>query len=174
MRALRPSDLEAFLAYRSDPEIARYQGWSDFSRDEARGFIDSMQDVNGPRAGSWVQLGIALKNGDLLVGDIGLHIGKDGHAAQIGYSCARAYQRQGLASEAVGLVIEKIRTHTGCQWIHAIVDSRNAASERLLVRLGFEVSSVQSTEDVGGECAELTYALPLPTGRATGKAGNSG
>ena len=27
LRRFRPEDLDAFVAYRSDPQVARYQGW---------------------------------------------------------------------------------------------------------------------------------------------------
>ena len=39
LRQLKPSDLEAFLAYRTDPDVCKYQGFEVFSQQEAIDFI---------------------------------------------------------------------------------------------------------------------------------------
>lgn len=39
LRALPADDVDDFLAYRSDPERARYQGWQPMDRDAARVFL---------------------------------------------------------------------------------------------------------------------------------------
>ena len=39
LRRLRPSDLAAFQAYRSIPELGRFQGWSPMSEAEAAAFL---------------------------------------------------------------------------------------------------------------------------------------
>jgi hypothetical protein len=45
LRRLSVSDLAAFQAYRSDPELGRYQGWSPMSEPEARAFLEEMNGV---------------------------------------------------------------------------------------------------------------------------------
>ena len=35
LRRFSPGDVEAFHAYRADPGVARYQSWSDFTREQA-------------------------------------------------------------------------------------------------------------------------------------------
>jgi RimJ/RimL family protein N-acetyltransferase len=35
-------DLEQFLAYRQDPQVARFQGWSTLSDAEGQSFINEM------------------------------------------------------------------------------------------------------------------------------------
>jgi RimJ/RimL family protein N-acetyltransferase len=51
-RHLRPferGDLAAFVAYRSDPEVARYQSWdSSFSPPDAERFRDSQRGLRSP------------------------------------------------------------------------------------------------------------------------------
>lgn len=39
LRKLEPKDLDAFHAYRSDPVVARYQGWSAMHREGAQSFF---------------------------------------------------------------------------------------------------------------------------------------
>lgn len=39
LRPLRPTDLPAFLAYRADPAVTRFQGFDTYSEAEAAAFI---------------------------------------------------------------------------------------------------------------------------------------
>src|SRR5512139_2590967 len=59
LRRLRTSDLAAFQAYRSIPELGRFQGWSPMSEAEALSFLAEMSETRLFTAGDWVQLGIA-------------------------------------------------------------------------------------------------------------------
>jgi len=154
--------MDAFRSYRSDPEVARYQGWSPMGEQEACAFIDAMADVEGPRLGTWVQLGIACVDDDRLIGDIGLYVSPDGSSAQIGYSCAVPYQRQGLTTEALRLVISEMFARTQCQSIRAVVDPRNIPSKRLLARLGFVVIDAFAGQSEVSRLADDTYELPRP------------
>jgi len=165
LRALAEHDLEHFHDYRCDPEVARYQGWSAMSIGDAKAFIDSMRDVKGPRLGAWIQLGIALKSNNRLIGDVGLHIDPSGQTAQIGYSCARPFQQQGLTTEAVRLLTEGVFKYTGCERIRASIDTRNIPSERLLLRLGFVPVGEDAVLCGDGAWMEVAYEL-LPAGPA--------
>ena len=43
LRQFKESDLEAFLAYRNDPEVARYQGWkTPYPREKPLLFVQNM------------------------------------------------------------------------------------------------------------------------------------
>lgn len=161
LRALRAKDAEAFLGYRSDPEVARYQGWSTMDASTACEFIRTMESVNGPKAGAWIQLAIAWSGSDLLIGDIGLWLSHDGKVAKIGYSCARQFQRQGLTTEAVSALIDALVRFTPCETIRATVDSRNTASERLLLGLSFQQTEAATPEPDSSGISELTYELDL-------------
>ena len=39
IRRFRPEDIDAFAAYRSDPDVARYQSWEAFTRAQAETFV---------------------------------------------------------------------------------------------------------------------------------------
>jgi aminoglycoside 6'-N-acetyltransferase len=167
LRRLRPDDAAAFRGYRSDPDVGRYQGWSPMDEAEALAFIDGMRDVGGPVPGQWIQLAIALRDGDGLVGDVGLHLGEDGREVQVGYSCARAFQRQGLTSEAVRLLLAAVSQGTACTKAVAVIDSRNIASERLLRSLHFNAVTSVSTVFRGEPCIEVTYERAIEGATAT-------
>ncbi|MFZ1311336.1 MAG: GNAT family N-acetyltransferase, partial [Chitinophagaceae bacterium] len=55
IRNLRLSDLVAFHAYRSDPEVTKYQGFDVFSMMQAEDFINAQADKEFGKAGEWVQ-----------------------------------------------------------------------------------------------------------------------
>jgi RimJ/RimL family protein N-acetyltransferase len=116
LRALRRSDLQAFLAYRSDPEVARFQGWAPISPEQAAAFLAEMAAPTAWPEGEWLQLAIARSADDALVGDIGL---------------------------------------PGARCLRAVSDSRNAASLRLLERLGFAEVRREATVVKGEACTDV-------------------
>jgi RimJ/RimL family protein N-acetyltransferase len=58
--------------------------------------------------------------------------------AEIGFSLATPFQGRGYAAEAVRLMIRHLFTERGLHRISAECDARNAASARLLERVGFQ------------------------------------
>ena len=49
------ADLDEFVAYRADPDVARYQSWSDYTAESGRALIASMQDLGPGVPGEWYQ-----------------------------------------------------------------------------------------------------------------------
>ena len=75
LRNFRDEDIDSYLVYRNDPEVAKYQDWDiPYSRAQAEKFIKSVKDMNAPKQGDWLQVAIALKETDELIGDIGCFI----------------------------------------------------------------------------------------------------
>jgi len=72
LRRLAVADLAAFQAYRRDPELGRYQGWSPMPDAEAAVFLSEMSRAPIFFPGSWSQLGITEPPDPSLIGDIGL------------------------------------------------------------------------------------------------------
>ncbi len=59
LRPLRDEDLDALVAYRNDPEVARYQDWEEISRDDALSLVhahDADRSLGAP--GRWQQIAI--------------------------------------------------------------------------------------------------------------------
>lgn len=61
---------------------------------------------------------------------------------EIGYVLGEKYQRRGYASEAVGTIIPYLFQEYGLYMIEAKYNENNAASARLLSRLGFRIDGV--------------------------------
>jgi len=156
LRRLRADDLSAFAAYRADPVLARYQGWSPMSEEQALDFLLEMQSAPAFVAGEWFQLGIAAAEDDALLGDIGVCVHAEGHA-EIGFTLAQAAQGRGLATEAVGLLMALLFEWAEVQRIVGITDARNTASVRLLQRLGMVHTQTLETVFRGGPCTEWVF-----------------
>lgn len=159
LRRLRTGDLSAFQAYRSIPELGRYQGWSPLTDGAAAAFLAEMSTAPLFSLGEWVQLGIAEPDTDRLVGDIGLFVSADGLTGEIGFTLAPAAQGRGIATAAVRQALQLLFRVTPVQRVFGITDSRNAASIRLLMRVGFRHQESRSTSFRGEPCVEEVYVL---------------
>ena len=157
LRRLGAGDLLAFQAYRGDPGLGRYQGWQAMDEAAALAFLRDMAGCAFCAPGSWFQLAIARRDDDGLVGDIGIHLHTDGRGAEIGFTLARAAQGQGLASEAVHAAVDLIWAHTAAERVLGITDTRNAASLRLLRRVGLRPFSTLAVVFRGEACEEQFF-----------------
>jgi RimJ/RimL family protein N-acetyltransferase len=141
LRAFEPADADALAAYRSEPSVARYQSWdAPYPRAAAHELIAAMAGMTGPVPGEWIQ--IAIEHGGRLAGDVAVGLSGDGRTATIGYTLAPAMQGRGVASEAVGAVVDRLFAELGVHRVEASLDPRNLASARLVERLGFELEGV--------------------------------
>jgi RimJ/RimL family protein N-acetyltransferase len=160
LRRFQEADLSAFVAYRSDPEVARYQSWSSISVGEAREFIRQKGPAQFGIPGRWFQIAIALSETDKLIGDVGLCIGEyDPARAEIGFTLSRENQGRGFASEAVKKVLELLFEKNGVERIEAITDSRNVASIELLRRVGMKYEKTDEAWFKDAMCHEHRFAI---------------
>lgn len=139
LRPFRAEDLAAFVAYRSHPEVARYQSWdTTYSMVDAEELLASQKGVELGAPGPWVQLAAVDRQSGTLCGDCAVRVVTDQPAtAEVGVTFAPAQQGSGLATEALTAVIAELFEHHGLHRIYAQADDRNVAVHRLLERLGF-------------------------------------
>jgi RimJ/RimL family protein N-acetyltransferase len=139
LRPFRADDLPAFVAYRSAPEVARYQSWdTTFSMADAERFLDEQQEVEFGRPGGWVQLAATDRETGALCGDCAVHVLADQPGtAEVGVTFAPEHQGSGLATEALSAVVTRLFEDHGLHRVYAEADDRNVAVQRLLERLGF-------------------------------------
>ena len=138
LRPFQDSDLEPFVAYRSDPDVARYQSWElPYTKEQAAAFLQRQKRVQPGSQGEWYQLAIERKQQAGLIGDCAFHVlAHDARQAEIGFSLARQYQRQGYATEAVLCLLEYLFGGLGLHRVTATCDAENHASAQLLERIG--------------------------------------
>jgi len=159
LRRLHPRDLAAFQAYRSLPELGRYQGWSPMSDAEALQFLDEVHHSPLFAPGHWAQLGIAEPTSDALVGDIGLYLSEDGTSGEVGFTLHPAFQGRGVATLAVREALQVFFSATSATSVLGITDERNLPSVRLLERIGFEFTESRQVVFRGEPCTERVYVL---------------
>jgi RimJ/RimL family protein N-acetyltransferase len=162
LRRFRADDLARFMAYRNDPDVARYQSWESISLAEAQAFIQAERDAWMGSPGVGVQIAIELRATGELIGDCYFRIEPDDpRQAEIGYTLATHAQGQGLATEAVSAWLTYAFGAFALHRITATVDCQNLRSVALLERLGMrrEGHFLQNIWFKGAWGDEYLYAM---------------
>lgn len=143
-------------------EIRSQMPWDPQTRDMAA-TIAMLAEI---AARPWDELGwrqfAVLDRDDRIIGDIGVNFGSPTTGqAELGFAFAPHARGQGLASESIGALVERLFDRARVHRIEATTDARNVPTQALLTRLRFrqEAHYVQSwpLED-GSWSDELGYA----------------
>jgi aminoglycoside 6'-N-acetyltransferase len=140
LRRFTPADAGPLAAYRSIPEVARFQDWdAPYPAERAAAFVAWLTEHHPDEPGEWYQLAIAERGApDRLIGDCGFRPRADEPAVvDVGFTFHPAMQGRGYATEAVGEVLRYLFEDRGKHKVCADCDTRNDASWRLMERLGF-------------------------------------
>lgn len=137
LRRFRPDDALPLAAYRSDPAVARYQGWTAPVPPQAAAALVEDFAAGDPVRPGWFQYAIELTAEGRLIGDIGVNLHDNLMQADLGFTLAAGHQGLGYATEAVSAVLDELFRQRGLHRVSAECDARNLASARLLERLGF-------------------------------------
>lgn len=137
LRAFRDDDLHDLFAVHADPEVMRYwsfPAWTEL--EQARPRLENAKSGCDPaRLLCWA---MAKRDDDRLIGGVTLFaIQSEQGRAEIGYSLGSAHWGQGLAREALQLVLDHAFGALQLRRVEADIDPRNEASVRLIERLGF-------------------------------------
>jgi len=163
LRPFEDRDIEPFHLYRSDPDVARYQGWeAPFPLEQAVRFVDEMKARRPGKPGEWYQLALALKTTGEMIGDcVFQRLAEDPAQAEIGFTLSRSHQGRGYGAEAVARLIDFLFGDLGLHRVRANCDPENPASARLLQRVGMrhEGRFVESLWFKGSYVGEDWYAL---------------
>jgi ribosomal-protein-alanine N-acetyltransferase len=137
LRGPRADDAGAMFELFSDPAVMRY--WSRppmTDRGEAEGLVDEIGEAFALRTMlNWV---VTPRDRDTVIGTCTLFRFEPRHRrAEIGYALRSDHWGRGLAAEAAALALDWGFRALGLHRIEADIDPRNAASRKLLERLGF-------------------------------------
>jgi RimJ/RimL family protein N-acetyltransferase len=175
LRRFEVGDLDAFTAYRADPDVARFQSWHDYAREDAERFIEAMARTDPGVPGEWFQFAVASKiapahdmpGRSALVGDCALVLDAgDPPRAEIGYTLNPASTGRGYATEAVRALIGYAFDRLGVARVRAVTDTRNAPSIMVAERLGMSLTGTVRTTFKDERCEEHTYELTERAWRA--------
>jgi len=151
---LSMAEIETFVKYRQDPEIARFQSWdTSYSHSQAQGLIESQNGILLPAKDDWLQLGIHLGVEGDLIGDLAIHrLDEEDIVFEIGFTLASQFQGHGYAREALTALMKFLFDEVGATKLEASTDKRNTRSIKLLEAVGFQRDQTRTfTEEFKGE-----------------------
>jgi len=162
LRRLRPDDAAAICAYRSLPDVARFQSWTSFTPDDAARLIADQGRTAPNTPGTWLQLALTTLEEGTIVGDCGIHfLAEDARQVELGITLSPAYHGRGLAAEALASVLRYVFDALGKHRARAVTDAENHAAANLFGRLGFrrEAHFVEHVWYKGEWGSELVFAM---------------
>jgi RimJ/RimL family protein N-acetyltransferase len=162
LRRLRPDDAEAMCAYRSLPEVARYQYWDSFGPDDAARLIEEQAGAEPNIPGTWFQLAIVKADTGCMIGDCGLHCRKeDSRQMEIGITIAPRHQGRRCADEAIECLLDYVFGILEKHRVFASLDVLNRPAIALCRRMGFrqEAHLVENLWFKGAWGSEYVYAM---------------
>ena len=139
LRLLAHEDIPAFVAYRRDPDVARYQSWdTSYATADGERLVASQRGVDLGDPGPWVQIAAVERATGTLCGDCAVRVATDQpRTAEVGVTLAPARQGSGLATEALSALVTRLFEQHDIHRVYAHTDDRNVAVHHLLERLGF-------------------------------------
>ena len=133
-------DWPAVLAYQRHPDYLRYYAWTARSEDAVRAFVQQFVEEQAPRPRRRFQLAITLPGDGELIGSAGIRRKPENDwEADIGYELAPARWGLGYATEAARALVDHGFREMGLQRISSWCIADNAASARVLERLGLQL-----------------------------------
>ncbi len=161
LRFFEASDAAAQYAIFSDPAVMRYwssSAWTDM--EQAHASIRKAREAYDD--GSSLCLAVALNTTGEVIGYVNLYaIYASNRRCDIGYALAQAHWGNGYLAEALRCALSHAFGPMNLNRIEADIDPRNAASEKLLVRMGFQKEGyMRERWIVNGEiCDTVFYGL---------------
>lgn len=138
IRPLELGDAAALFAYRSDPDVVRYQMWRPKDAREVRVFIRDQRGLAPGIPGVWFQFAIVELASDALIGDSGLLVPLEHpDSIEIGLTLCTAAQGKGFATEALSALVDFCFHTLHVRLIHARTHPDNRRAIGLIERGGF-------------------------------------
>lgn len=160
-RAMTVDDAAAFYALNSHPDVMRFTGEPPLqSLDEARDALAAYPDFDTHGFGRW---GCVLKETGAIIGFCGLKYLDELGEVDLGYRYLPEYWGRGLATEACRACVEFGFEQIGLEHIIALVLPENAASIRVLEKVGMRAEGEVEYEGV----VALRYVVEAARGDET-------
>ena len=137
LRRSSAGDAPAISAYRSDPDVHRFQGWERTDVDAVRAEIEEMQRRAPGDPGGWVQITADELDSGALVGDVGIApVDAEPGVISVGYTIDPAAQGRGYATEAVRALVDYAFEVLGADVVRMHASANNTASIRVAEKAG--------------------------------------
>ena len=174
LRDLRAEDFDTAHAYGADVDVVQYMPWGPNSPEDTRAFLQRAMGEAAATPRTTFELAI-IETGPDGGGHVG-GCGLMGRRAQyhdeyeIGYCLCRKAWGRGLASEAVGLMLDFAFGAVGAHRIFASIDAHNKASQGVAQKHGFRLEGKMLRDTlIRGEWRDsFVYALVSDEYKGTG------
>ncbi len=161
LRTVRPDDAEAFLGWRSLPEVMRYIYQEPWTPEVARERLEKWS--RAPFAAPGDVLELAVEVDGTVVGEALLKWAHGDEQVEIGYAFHPAVVGLGYATEAARALLALAFDTYGFHRAYASIDAQNLASVRVAQRIGMrlEATLVENAKrpSDGAWGTEVIYAL---------------
>jgi ribosomal-protein-alanine N-acetyltransferase len=149
LRRFATSDFEDVYAYIGDPAVTRYLIVETQTREQTRAWLDErLRDYDRGPAMTWWPWALVFRPENRVVGGCALrNFARDARRIEVAYALGERYWRRGLMTEALGLLLNFCFTRLELNRVEAMVLRENAASCRLLEKLGFRCEGVMRQRD---------------------------
>jgi RimJ/RimL family protein N-acetyltransferase len=149
LRSHRDDDLANLVGLIGNWEIARWVSTvpHPYTEDHGREWIASVRQEHA--AGRSRRFAIALKDGDRLIGGVGIdgNPGNQSDEPALGYWLGQPYWGKGYGREAVAAMIDYAFRSLGTGTIRAYTDPGNEASQKVLLHCGLQrVGEIELTK----------------------------
>ena len=166
LRVHEHGDLDDLLEFHSDPAVVIYLPWPVRTRAQvAEALAPKLRAGRVDAEGEWLVLAMELRSTGTVIGEVLVKcLSVERNEAELGYAMHADYHGQGLAFEAASALVqlavgELSAGGLGVERLVAELDARNAASSRLLERLGFTLFRSYESEFKGELAPGLEYEL---------------
>lgn len=142
LREISNADAEGMFACFSNESVTRYYGQDTLDHiEQAEAFVDFFANSYKDKRG--IRWGIEIKGSKGIIGTVGFNAWSLKHRrAEIGYEIHPEHWRKGYIFEAVSKVIQYGFDELGLTRIGAVVFVENEASNKLLVKAGFQKEGI--------------------------------
>ncbi len=169
LRRSRADDAEAISAYRSDPDVHRYQGWDRTDPDGVREEIEEMSARAPGDPEGWVQFSVEERATGTLVGDVGISPaeGEPG-VIKLGYTMSPPAQGRGYATEAISALVTYAFETLEADVVRAYASEVNVPSIRVAEKAGLRLIERVERSYEGEIWFGVRYELRRKDLRSTG------
>jgi RimJ/RimL family protein N-acetyltransferase len=152
LRNYRAEDWERVHLYGAIPEFSQYELWGPNTVEDTKNFVNAMVEQANATDRSKFDFAVCLKDSDLLIGGCGIRREtQESTVANLGWAINPDFQKQGYATEAAQALISFGFDQLGLSVIYATCDTRNAASYRVMEKLGMKrVGFIKGDKEVKG------------------------
>ncbi len=148
LREFAESDWPAVLAYQSDPRYLRYYHWATRTEVDVRAFVAMFISWQEARPRTKFQLAITIPPDGCLIGNCGIRMATpEAREADIGYELDPRHWGRGYATEAARAMVAFGFRELGLHRVWSWCIAENAASARVLEKLGMRLEGRQREKE---------------------------